>query len=128
MLSVIWAWVASVAKWLLKRCTKQWYLVETKTSSHNDWGEYYPTHCPSLTSAKQYLTSVTDTYFWVKCRILDPDGNVVDETVANDFYDAPLDIMFMYIQTNMTCAEAMEVWRKQQLKTMDSRECSDVKP
>lgn len=126
MFAAIWAWVGRVVKWLLKRCTKQWYLVEIKTSSHNDWGEYYPTHCDSLMAAKRYLTDVTDTCYWLKCRILNPDGRVVDETVANDFYGAPLDIVFMYVETNMTCAEVMEVWRRQQLKDMDSRKCSDV--
>jgi hypothetical protein len=139
MFVAIWAWVGRAAKWLLKRCTKQWYLVEIKTSSHNDWGEYYPTRCSSLMAAKRYLTrcssllaakryltDVTDTCYWLKCRILNPDGRVVDETVANDFYGAPMGIVFMYVETNMTCAEAMEIWRRQQLKDMDSRKCSDV--
>lgn len=127
MFSAIRVWVVSVAKWLLKRCTKQWYLVEQKKSATDDWGDYHPTHCASLRDAKNYLAAATDTYFWTKCRILDPDGNVVDESMANDFYCAPLDIVFMYVETNMTCTEAMTVWRKQQLKDMDSRECCDVR-
>lgn len=126
MFSAIWAWFASVAKWVLKRCTKQWYLVEVRTNVHNDWDAYYPTHCSSLRSAKRYLVDVTDTRFWVKCRILDPDGNVVDETVANDFYEAPLDIVYMYVESSMTCAEVMAVWRRQELQKMTSQECNDV--
>lgn len=126
MFSAIWAWVGRVVKWLLKRCTKQWYLVEIKTSSHNDWNEYYPTHCDALRTAKQYLAHVTDTYFWVKCRILDPDGNVVDESMANDFYCAPLDIVAMYVETDMSCADVLAAWRKQELRGMDSRKCSDA--
>lgn len=126
MFAGIWAWVASVAKWLLKRCTKQWYLVEVKTNESNDWDVSYPTHCCSLRSAKRYLVDVTDTYFWIKCRILDPDGNVVDETVANDFYGATLDIMYMYVENNMTCAETMAVWRQQEMQKMARQECSDV--
>lgn len=126
MVSAIWAWFASAAKWVLKCCTKQWYLVEVKTSSHSAWDEYYPTRCSSLRNAKRYLVDVTDTYFWVKCRILDPAGNVVDETVANDFYDAPLDIVYMYVDTDMSCEAALQVWRKQELRRMDNRECSDV--
>jgi hypothetical protein len=122
----IWAWIVRVAKWLLKRCTKQWYLVEVKTNAHNDWGEYYPTHCASLRDAKAYLVGVTDTYFWVKCRILDPDGNVVSESAANDFYDAPPDIVTMYVETDMSCEAALQVWRKQELRRMDNRKCSDV--
>ena len=126
MFAAIWAWIVGVCKALLKRCTKQWYLVEVKTSAHNDWGEYYPTHCSSLQHAKQYLVYATDTYFWVKCRILDPNGNIVEESTANDFYGAPPDIMTMYVETDMTCAEVMAVWRKQELRKMDSPEGSNV--
>lgn len=126
MFHAVWAWVVGIWKALLKRCIKQWYLVETKTDAHNDWGEYYPVHCSSLRSAKQYLVATTDTYFWVKCRILDPDGNVADESVANDFYDAPLDIVYMYVETDMRCADVVAAWRKQELRKMDSRESSDV--
>ena len=125
MFSAVWAWVVSVVSWLLKCCTKQWYLVEQKNRETDDWSDYHPTHCASLRDAKRYMVAATDTYFWIKCRILDPDGNVVDETVANDFYHTPLDIVYMYVETKMTCTEAMAIWRKQQLKDMDSRKCSD---
>lgn len=123
---MFWTWVVGICKSLLKRCTTQWYLVETKTSSHNDWGEYYPVHCSSLREAKQYLVATADTYFWVQCRILGPDGRVVDETVANDFYEAPLDIVYMYVETAMTCADVVAIWRQQELRKLDSREDSSA--
>lgn len=127
MFAAIWSWIVGGCKALLKRCTKQWYLVEQKKSAADDWSDYHPVHCASLRDAKHYLVAATDTYFWTKCRILDPDGNVVDESVANDFYCAPLDIVYMYVETDATCAEALAAWRKQELRKMDSRESSDVK-
>ena len=112
MFAAIWAWVVRAAKWLLKHCTKQWYLVEQKKSAADAWTDYYPVHCATLQDAKRYLAAATDTYFWTKCRILDPDGNVVDESMANDFYCVSHKIALMYVETDMTCAEAVELWRQ----------------
>lgn len=131
MFSAIWAWIVGVCNALLKRCIKacvqQWYLVETRTAAKDDWSDRYPTHCHSLRAAKEYLVATTDTYFWIKCRILDPDGNVVDESVANDFYCVSSKIADTYVKTDMTCAAAVEAWRQQTLESMDSRECCRVK-
>lgn len=130
----VWAWVVEVCKSLLRWSTKQWYLVEIRREAAEAWDDRYPVHCTSLAEAKRYVVDTTDTLYWVRCRILAPDGTIVDEPPAKAFYAVPPDIAFMYIETTMSYEEVLAVWeevlavwRKQQMKTMDSRECSDVR-
>lgn len=83
------------------------YIVQTRTNRNvPTWPEQEDTYCDTLASAKQYLANAADTYFWVQCRILDPEGNIVDQTVANDFYCAPAAVVHKFINTDMTCEEA----------------------
>lgn len=80
------------------------YVLQWRPTKADDWSDRNQTRHPTLQAAKQSLVYMTDTPYWIKCRILDATGNVIDESRANDFYSAADRYIQLYISTDIQCA------------------------
>jgi hypothetical protein len=57
------------------------------------------TEIKTLIEARQQFVLITDTPYWIKCRIL-RDGAIIEESRANDFYGASEELRQKYINSS----------------------------
>jgi hypothetical protein len=72
--------------------------VHQKPFRNQDWAVLFQS-VGTLLEARKYFVFITDTPYWIKCRIL-KDGVVIEESRANDFYGASEELRQKYINSS----------------------------